>query len=248
MPRDGNLAAMGIIHTLFGSLEPKDRAELARSVLPRHRLKTTTVEFRPTVANILGPERRVTTRGLDELIALCRVVLADDKVDESEAQFLLDWMEKNFHTRDTWPGIVLFERLSRAIVDRHLDPREELELLDVLRKVATAANAVTRLNPGGAIPFDDPPPTILYPTRRFALTGQFVYGSRKRVEAAIAARGGVCSPSLDRHVAYLIVGAFESAEWRQGNFGTKIGEAVDLKLEGQPVAIVSERHWHEQLG
>lgn len=239
---------MGIIHTIFGSLEPKDRAELARSVLPRHRLQTTTVKFRPTVANILGPERRVTTRGLEELIALCRGVLAEDKVDESEAQFLLDWMQKNLHDRDTWPGIVLFERLSRAIVDRHLDPREELELLDVLRKVTTGPNAAARLPSGATIPFDDPPPTILYPTRRFAVTGQFVYGSRKRVEAAIVTRGGVCSALVDRHVAYLIVGAFESADWRQGNFGTTIGEAVGLKLEGQPIAIVSERDWHEQLG
>ena len=239
---------MGIIHTIFGSLEPKDRAELARSVLPRHRLHSTSVEFRPTVANILGPERRVTTRGVEELITLCRRVLAEDHADESEAQFLLDWIETHFHSKDTWPGIVLFERLSRAIVDRHLDSREELELLDVLRRVATDPTAGYRAGPGGAIPFDDPAPAILYPTRRFVVTGQFVYGSRKRVEAAIVTRGGVCSASVDRNVAYLIVGAFGSEEWRQENFGTKIAEAVDLKLLGQPLAIVGERHWHEQLG
>lgn len=239
---------MGIIHTIFGSLEPKDRAELARSVLPRHRLHSTSVECRPTVANILGPERRVTTRGIVELVTLCRRVLDEDRVDETEAQFLLDWIEMNFHAKDTWPGIVLFERLSRAIVDRHLDPREELELLDVLRRVAIAPAAPSAPGPSGAIPFDDPPPAILYPTRRFVVTGQFVYGSRKRVEAAIVTRGGVCSSAVDRSVAYLIVGAFGAEEWRQDHFGTKIGEAVDLKLLGQPLAIVSERHWHEQLG
>ena len=237
---------MGIIHTIFGSLEPKDRAELARSVLPRQRLHSTSVEFRPTVANILGPERRVTTRGVAELIALCRLVFADDEVDESEAEFLLDWMEKNFHAKDTWPGTVLFERLSRAIVDRHLDSREELELLDVLRKMGTIPKAAPRLQ--GTIPFDEPAPAILYPTRRFVVTGQFIYGSHRRVEAAIMARGGVCSSSVDRSVAYLVVGAFGAEDWRQDNFGTKVGEGVELKLNGQPIAVVSERHWHEQLG
>ncbi len=239
---------MGIIHTLFGSLEPKDRAELARSVLPRHRLQSNSVEFRPTVANILGPERRVTTRGIDELIALCRTVLAGDQADESEATFLLDWMGENYRAKDSWPVNVLFERLSRAIVDRHLDPREELELLDVLRKVAASPKAAAGLGSSGAIPFDDPPPAILYPTRRFVVTGQFVYGPRKRVEAAIATRGGVCASAVDRHVGYLIVGAFGSEDWRQGNFGTKIHEGVDLRVKGLPLAIVTERHWHEQLG
>jgi hypothetical protein len=239
---------MGIIHTLFGALEPRDRAQLARSVLPRQRLDGTTLECRPTVANILGPERRGTARGVQELISVCRVELGDDQVDESDATFLLDWMQANVHAKDSWPGSVLFERLSRAIVDRHLDPREELELLDVLRKVATSPNAASMRQLSAAIPFDDPAPAILYPTRRFVTAGQFIYGSRKRVEAAIVARGGECSSAADRSVRYLIVGAFGCEEWRQASFKTKIAEAVDLKLTGQPIAIVSEWHWHQQLG
>lgn len=239
---------MGIIHTLFGSLEPKDRAELARCLLPRLRSHGATVESRPTIANILGPLRRPTPRSMEELIGLCRLVLADDAADEFEARFLLDWIETNHEARDTWPGNVLFERLSRAMIDRYLDPREELELLDVLRTVARASQDVTMRAPGGAVPFDDPPPVIVYPTRRFVVTGQFVYGSRQRVEAAIATRGGVCSSAVTANTAYLIVGAFGSQDWRQGNVGTMIGEAADLKATGQPVAIVGERHWHEQLG
>jgi hypothetical protein len=237
---------MGLIHTIFGSLEPKDRAEVARCMLPRHRSQTATVEFRPTIANILGPERRATPRTMEELVALCRTMLADD-ADDSDAHFLLDWIESNHRARDTWPRNVLFERLSRATIDRYLDPREELELLDVLRTVAGGPQPLQTPGAGGTIPFDDPPPVIVYPTRRFVVTGQFVYGSRKRVEAAIVTRGGVCSPAVTANTGYLIVGAFGSEEWRHGNFGTKISEGVDLKANGQPIAIVSERSWHEQL-
>jgi hypothetical protein len=239
---------MGIIHTLFGALEPKDRAELARCLLPRRRLQGATLESRPNIANILGPEPRLTPRSVEELMRLCRLVLALDAADEFEAQFLLDWIESNYDAKDTWPGTVLFERLSRAIIDRHLDPREELELLDMLRTVAASPRDVATVGASGAIPFDDPPPVILYPTRRFVVTGQFVYGSRKRVEAAIVTRGGVCSSSVARNTGYLIVGAFGSEERRPDHFDTKIGEGVDLKAHGLPLAIVSERHWHEQLG
>jgi hypothetical protein len=239
---------MGIIHTLFGALEPKDRAELARCMLPRRRLLGATLESRPTIGNILGPEPRLTPRSVAELVQLCRLVLAEDAADESEAQFLVDWIESNYGEKDSWPGNVLFERLSRAIIDRHLDPREELELLDMLRTVAACPREVAREGPSGAIPFDDPPPVILYPTRRFVVTGQFVYGSRKRVEAAIVTRGGVCSSNVAHDTGYLIVGAFGSEEWQRDHFGTKIGEGVELKAHGLPLAIVSERHWHEQLG
>ena len=87
----------------------------------------------------------------------------------------------------------------------HLDPHEESELLEVLGKVAGGPPG-SQPSVSGAIPFDDPPPTIEYLGQQFVLTGEFVYGSRKRVEAVFEGRGAECSPTVSRRCGFLIVG------------------------------------------
>ena len=236
---------MGVIRTIFGSLEPEYRAELAHAVLPRRMPNAVGIAAQNGVTP-LAPRRRVMSRSLDELIAMCRLVLADDTADEAEARFLLDWIETNLHGKDVWPGSVLFERLSRAMNDRLLDPHEETELLDVLRKANAARLGAVQPGKAGVL-FDDPAPVIVYPAKHFALTGQFLYGSRKRVSAAIETRGGVCTGSISRKGGYLLVGTLGADEWRADDLDTKIADAVALRAAGSPVVLVSERHWAGQL-
>ncbi len=238
---------MGLINRLFGSLEPEHRADLAQAVRPRRRLPNSNQEAQPNIGRIISSERRVATRNMDELIGMCRMVLADGHVDDVEATFLLDWIENHFHAKDEWPGNMLYDRLSTAMAHGHLDPHEESELLEVLGKIAGGPPTTSKPDVSGAIPFDDPAPPIVYQGQRFALTGQFVYGSRKRVEESIQGQGGECSPSVSSKCAYLIVGTFGSEEWLHSNFGTKIAKAVTLKAAGKPIRIISERHWSDQL-
>ena len=47
--------------------------------------------------------------------------------------------------------------------------------------------------------------------------------------------------------SFLIVGTFGSEEWLHSTHGTKIIRAVELKKEGAPLAIISERAWTETL-
>jgi hypothetical protein len=72
----------------------------------------------------------------------------------------------------------------------------------------------------GAIPFDDPPLPILFNANCFALTGQFVYGPRRNVEAAIELRGGKVSAPPNRAAATRakdrrIAGVYFQADCRQ---------------------------------
>ena len=46
---------------------------------------------------------------------------------------------------------------------------------------------------------------------------------------------------------YLLVGTVGSEEWLHSTHGTKIIRAVELKREGRPLAIVSERPWTATL-
>src|SRR5688572_15754174 len=56
-------------------------------------------------------KRRLANRNMDELIGMCRMVLSDGAVDDSEASFLLRWIESNFQAIQQWPGNVLYERI-----------------------------------------------------------------------------------------------------------------------------------------
>jgi hypothetical protein len=82
---------MGLINRIFGSLEPEHRADLAHAVRPQRRLPNSNQDAQPNIGRILTSERRIATRNMDELIGMCRMVLADGHVDDIEATFLLDW-------------------------------------------------------------------------------------------------------------------------------------------------------------
>ena len=191
---------MGIITKLFGSLEPEHRTELAAMVRPRRRLPNSNQDLRPNVGRIMASERRIATRNMDELLGMVRMVLADGVVDETEANFLLNWIENHFHAKDEWPGNILYERLAAAMADGHLDKDEESELLEVLGKVAGGPPSASGPSVSGAIPFDDPAPAIVFAEHRFALTGQFVFGPRSRVEKVIEERGGEVASSVSGSV------------------------------------------------
>jgi hypothetical protein len=238
---------MSLIKRVFGALEPEHRADLASALRPRRRLPNSNDDPRPNIGRILTSERRVATRNMDELIGMCRMVLADGHVDDIEANFLLNWIESHYHAKDAWPGNMLYERLSRAMVNGHIDPSEESELLEVLGKVAGGPPVTSHPGVSGAIPFDSPPSEIVYQNQRFVLTGQFAYGPRKRVEGVIESRGGECTESVSKKCGYLIIGTFGSEEWLHSNFGTKIAKAVEMKTTGLQIRIVSEQHWVESL-
>jgi hypothetical protein len=236
---------MGWLDELLKSV-PADRKSALQRAAGRERPNST--EAGPVdPGRAASSRRRIANRNMDELIGMCRMVLADGAVDDSECRFLLQWIESNYQAVQQWPGNVLYERIAKAMVDGKIDPDEESELLDVLHKISGGAPQADAPRVSGAIPFDDPAPSITFPSQSFVLTGQFVYGSRKLVSAAIEERGGIISSGCSKKTRYLVIGTFGSEEWLHSTHGTKIIKAVELKESGAGPAIVSERHWTEHL-
>jgi NAD-dependent DNA ligase len=184
---------------------------------------------------------------MDELIGMCRMVMTDGAVDASEATTLLRWIETNYQAVSEWPGNILYDRVTAALVDGRIDPEEEKELLDVLAKVVGGPPAGGGPRVSGAIPFDSPEPPIVFDGRSFVITGQFVFGTRKAVVQAIEERRGAVADGCSGKTNFLIVGTFGSEEWLHSTHGTKIIKAVELKKAGKPIAIVTERHWTDHL-
>ncbi|MCC7014845.1 MAG: BRCT domain-containing protein [Planctomycetes bacterium] len=206
--------------------------------------------------------KRLEDSAIDELIGVCRGVLADGAVSDGEALFLLDWLNKNRAAANLWPANVLYERLRRMLLDKQLDPDEQGELLVLLRQViggspSEAADLLARVDTDAsgdpprsvstALPLDDPQPTIEFVGRQFCLTGKFVYGSRTDCEAEVIARGGAAKSGPSRSTSYLVIGHVGSAQWIHSSHGRKIEKAVELRELGAPVAIVSELHWTNAL-
>lgn len=183
----------------------------------------------------------VTERKIDELIGLCRGILADGMVTPGEAEFLLDWLQRNRDVSDRWPANVLYDRISRVLADGEIDAEEERELVETLLHVTgapvmdgeTASHSTT-------LPLNDPPPSVMCEGRSFCLTGKFVCGSRREVEGLVERLGGLVCGTPTRTTHYLVVGTVGSRDWLHSTHGRKIERAVQLREGGNPIAIVSE--------
>lgn len=186
---------------------------------------------------------------MDELIGLCRGILADGEVNRSEATFLLDWLDRYKEFAETFPFSTLYPRVRDALHDGVLDLDEQSDLLEALSATVGGEAAA----PSGSnslsteLPFDNPCPTILYSASVFVVTGVFTYGKRTVVQQAIESRGGAVRSAVSPQTDYVIVGEGGSRDWLHSSYGRKIQEAVDYRDKGAMISIISERHWASSL-
>lgn len=188
-------------------------------------------------------------RSIDELIGICRGILADGEVNKAEAIFLLDWLERHREFAGAFPFSTLYPRVRDALQDGVLDQDEQRDLLAALSATVGGEIAV----PHGSnslsteLPFDDPCPGIYYAAHLFVMTGVFTYGKRRNVCDAIESRGGVIRTALSANIDYVVVGEVGSRDWAHSSYGRKIQDAVELRQAGANIALISERNWVASL-
>ncbi|HJL61778.1 MAG TPA: BRCT domain-containing protein [Pseudomonadales bacterium] len=190
---------------------------------------------------------RIQDRLIDELIGVCRGVIADGIVDENEAIFLGQWIENHREIADRWPVNILYARLTEMLKDGVLSESEEAELLSTLRDITGESSLFQEPNRSTTLPLDIPLPDIEFEGKTFCLTGRFVFGSTLDCEETIAELGGSLADSPARGTDYLIIGEMCSPDWVHTTFGRSIEHAVELREQGSPIAIVSEEHWVNSL-
>lgn len=187
-------------------------------------------------------------RNIDELIGICKGIVCDGAILNEEADFLLQWLDKNREIAEEWPASALYDRVKRALFDGVIDEDEEKELLETLLQ----ASGVT-FDPGApaslstGLAFDDPMPD-LHLRGHYCFTGRFATGTRAEVEKEAIKRGATILKNITRKLNYLVIGVAGSRDWLHSTHGTKIQGAIECKSRGMPIAIVSERHWAEQIG
>jgi len=198
--------------------------------------------------NLAFNAQQRTDREIDELLGLCKGVLADGVINQEEAEFLQSWLNLNRESHDSWPANVLYERISVMLADHRLEEHEEKELLQLLVQVA-GGNA-GRLNVhslSAGLPLNDPVPRVEFSGRSFCFTGKFIFGSRNKCHGEVENRGGFARDAIKQDLSYLVIGIVGSRDWRHSTFGRKIEKAVEYRNNGVPLAIVSEEHFIKSL-
>lgn len=188
---------------------------------------------------------QIADRQIDTLIGLCKGIVADETVNQAEAEALHNWLvanEANVRSHPvTYP---LLEQVTEMLRDGHLDLNESAELLATLRLFAGEAQGAGEFITSSDLPLDNPPPVIVFKSRSFLCTGTFAFGTRPKCVAEIEKRGGTYAKSVRRDLDYLVLGNYVTPSWKHETFGTKIEKAMMWRDEREmPLAIVSEEAW-----
>ncbi|WP_457571532.1 hypothetical protein [Desulfovulcanus sp.] len=191
-------------------------------------------------------KKRIKDRDIDELIGMCRGILADGVVNQSEAEFLQKWLHDNRHILHQWPANVLVARLDECLKDGFLDKDEQKELFELLSQATGEKIKIAREKMSFA-PFDQPLPEIEFDGRYFCFTGKFAFGKRSDCVREVESLGGYVVDKVDPCVDYLVVGFFGSPAWAHSTFGRKIEQALRCKREAGKPFVVPEDHWADEL-
>lgn len=191
---------------------------------------------------------RINDRKIDELIGLCRGVLADGEVSLGEARFMQEWLVANKDIVNHWPANIIYTRIESALADGKLDSGEQKDLLDTLVQATgnPQSDGQMRSNSSG-LPLCEPYPDIVFPNHVFCFTGKFATGSRNFVQDLVGSLGAITKSGPSKKVNFLVIGSIGSADWIHSTHGRKIEKAVMLRTAGEHIRIVSEEHWYSSL-
>jgi len=80
--------------------------------------------------------RAFQVEGTRELIGICKGIVADGKITNSEVAYLAKWLEGAGHI-DSWPGTEILEVVERIVADDYISKDEKEELFALLTKVTS---------------------------------------------------------------------------------------------------------------
>ncbi|MCF8382108.1 MAG: BRCT domain-containing protein [Chlorobium sp.] len=190
-----------------------------------------------------GPEN-----GHELLLGICKGISSDRILNDTEIEYLAEFLDRNTFLRNSWPGSELFSKLKAVLQDGVITENERTILKNAINSLFgdSIAQGITE---GLSTRFPvDSDAEIIFSERTFCLTGTFLHGERKECEALISKRGGIPMKSVTKKLNYLVIGALSSRDWKFSNYGLKIQNAVlNRDQKGCIVKIINEEMWLSAL-
>jgi hypothetical protein len=191
---------------------------------------------------------RLTDRDIDELMGICKGILADSTVNRAELDYTHRWLTTHPTLQETWPCSAVADRIKLALADDVLSVDEASDIAEFLRKlVAPLPDVPVEEARATALPLDTPQPKVHFFGKSFCFTGAFVFGSRGVCVDAAEERGAYIEPGVRVDLDYLVVGSFRSEAWIHTTHGRKIEKAVELRAKYGRPSIIGEAHWTKAL-
>lgn len=189
---------------------------------------------------------RIDDRQVNELLGLAKGMIADGLINQSEAEFLRNWLVANKETSSNPVVRTLLKRVNEMLFDNSFQKEEADELLGSLRAFSSGDIEIGELIKSSTLPLDNPVPEVLVSGQRFAFTGTFAFGSRRDCEAVVRDLGGI-PDRLSQSTNYLVVGIYATDSWAHSAFGRKIEQAVEWRDCGIPISVIGETHWRNAI-
>jgi NAD-dependent DNA ligase len=191
--------------------------------------------------------KEVKDRNIDELLGISRGLIADDKINQAEVEFLLDWIEKHFNSVElnSYPVNNIYDRLKRVLEDNLLDEDEAEEIKELLKSF-TGGKPITEQikSMSSTLPLSNPLPTVSIENKIFCFTGTFTIGTRSQCEILIKELGGTTTKSPSGKTDYLVIGILGSDDWIHSSYGRKIESAVEYRdNKNTGIKIITEEHF-----
>ncbi|MDH5179484.1 MAG: BRCT domain-containing protein [Gammaproteobacteria bacterium] len=187
--------------------------------------------------------KNIDDRQIDTLIGISKGLVADGKVEQSEAEFLVTWLIQSRQNTDNPVIVNLLNKVDAILEDGVLDRDESAELLCLLHKITGEPSEIGELAKATSLPIDNPLPSITFEDMQFLFTGTCAYGTRKQCQAAIESLGGINAKGVTKKLNYLVLGTYVTDSWAHENYGRKIEKAMQYRDDGVPLVIINEEHW-----
>lgn len=191
----------------------------------------------------------VCDRKADELIGICRGIMADGTINQKEAEFIISWINSNCDLVSKYPFNIVYSRISEMLSDSYLSDDEKDDLFDLMQKL-TGGEIIDEdaESMSSTLPLCSPAPKIVFDSSSFVFTGVFTTGARKVLEELVKELGGLVHDTIKKDTDYLVIGDIGSKDWAHSSYGRKIEKAVEYRdIKDTGISIICESHWAKFL-
>lgn len=165
------------------------------------------------------------TLAMQELLGMLKGVKADGVINAREAANLLDWIDDHEEIASDRAVAPIFSIIAESLEDGIISDEEHEAIKGAIDGFLSPAEGCCGIEFQG---------------KAFVLSGDFIHGPKKDVEAFIESKGGTIAKGVSKKVSYVVIGDAGSERYAFGNYGTKAKKALELKSKGVPIDVVHE--------